>query len=113
MSDSRFRPVTKSELSELTIEVSVLSPAEPVNDPLKEIKLGRHGIIVRKDFHSGLLLPQVPIEHGWSLEQYLDHGCIKAGLSSGCWKKGARLLRFTAQVFSEKTPGGEIVEKLS
>ncbi|MBR9679654.1 MAG: AmmeMemoRadiSam system protein A [Candidatus Altiarchaeota archaeon] len=113
LNDPRFPPVKKSELAKLTIEVSVLSPPEPVKDPLNEIKLGKHGIIVKKGFHSGLLLPQVPVEQGWSLTEYLDYGCIKAGLTAGCWKKKAQLSKFTAHVFSEKTPGGKVIEKLS
>ena len=72
------------------------SPAGP-----GEVNVGCHGIIVSKGFHRGLLLPQVPVEHGWDRETYLSHGCLKAGLPTDAWKEGAEIEVFTAQVFSE------------
>jgi AmmeMemoRadiSam system protein A len=98
--DTRFDPLDHKELSQLKIEISVLGLPEPVRDP-KEVEVGRDGIIVSKGFYRGLLLPQVPVEHGWDRETYLRHGCLKAGLSPDEWKKGAEIEVFTAQVFSE------------
>src|SRR5512138_3900956 len=98
--DTRFEPLAAKELKGLRIEISVLGLPEPVSDPA-HVQVGCHGIIVTKGFNKGLLLPQVPVEHGWDRETYLCHGCLKAGLPPEEWKKGAKLEVFTAQVFSE------------
>ncbi len=98
--DFRFEPLTPGELAGTTIEISVLGLPEPVKDP-RDVEVGRHGIIISKGVHRGLLLPQVPGEQGWDRETYLRHGCLKAGLGPDEWKKGAKIEVFTAQVFSE------------
>lgn len=98
--DYRFQPLTHEELDEAKIEISVLSLPKPVKD-VKEIKVGKHGIIISKGSCKGLLLPQVPLEWNWDLETYLSHGCQKAGLDEDEWKKGVSIEIFSAQVFSE------------
>ena len=98
--DTRFEPLRPDEMGKLGIEISVLGLPEPVGDP-GEVEVGRHGIIVSQGWNKGLLLPQVPVEHGWDRETYLGHGCLKAGLPPDAWKKGAKIEVFTAQVFSE------------
>jgi len=98
--DTRFNPLSPEEMGQLRLEISVLGLPEPAASPM-EVEVGRHGIIVSKGFHRGLLLPQVPVEHGWDREVYLRHGCLKAGLSPDEWKRGAKIEVFTAQVFSE------------
>lgn len=98
--DYRFSPVTPEELPRTKIEISVLSLPEPIKD-VKEIEVGKHGIIVSKGFNKGLLLPQVPMEYDWDLETFLRHGCLKAGLDEDEWKKGLEIEVFSAQVFSE------------
>lgn len=98
--DFRFDPINPEEMDRLRIEISVLGLPEPVRDPA-DVEVGRHGIIVSRDLNRGLLLPQVPLEHGWDRETYLRHGCLKAGLAPDEWLKGAKIEVFTAQVFSE------------
>lgn len=98
--DPRFPPVTYDELSEIKIEISVLSPIRKVND-IREIVVGRDGLIIRKGFASGLLLPQVPVEWGWNRNEFLRQVSLKAGLEPDAWKT-AELYRFTAQVFGEE-----------
>jgi len=98
--DYRFQPLTYEELKETKIEISVLSLPELVKD-VKEIEVGRHGIVISKGLNKGLLLPQVPLEYDWDLETYLSHGCLKAGLDEDEWKKGVQIEVFEAQVFSE------------
>lgn len=99
--DFRFQPLILEELDETEIEISVLSLPKPVKDT-KEIEVGKHGIVISKGLHKGLLLPQVPVEWNWDLETYLCHGCLKAGLEEDEWKKGdCRIEIFSAQVFSE------------
>jgi uncharacterized protein len=104
--DPRFDPVTAAELTRLDIEVSVLSPIEPVED-VGTIEVGRHGLIVEQGWRRGLLLPQVAVEWDWDRETFLAQTCVKAGLRPDAWRTGARLYRFEAEVFSESgTAGG-------
>jgi hypothetical protein len=99
--DPRFDPLGPDELDRVRIEISVLGLPETVADPA-DVEVGRHGIILSKGGRRGLLLPQVPLEHGWDRETYLKHGCLKAGLGPDEWKKGATIEIFTAQVFAEE-----------
>src|SRR5574338_329392 len=117
--DPRFSPVERSELADITFEVTILTPPEEIkiDDPARlpsVIKVGRDGLIIKQGYRSGLLLPQVPVEYGWSEEEFLDHTCQKAGLPSGCWKeKNARVFSFEGIIFKEEKPNGKIVrEKL-
>jgi AmmeMemoRadiSam system protein A len=98
--DFRFASIKEEELSQVKIEISVLTLPRKVKD-VSEIRIGEHGIILSKGPHRGLLLPQVPVEWDWDLETYLNHGCLKAGLDDDEWKKGATIEIFSAQVFSE------------
>lgn len=99
--DPRFPPVTREELDDLTIEISVLTPFREV-EKIDEIEVGRHGLMVIKGFHRGLLLPQVPVEYGWDRETFLSQTCVKAGLPPDEWKKGVKILSFEAEVFGEE-----------
>ena len=99
--DPRFPAVTMKELPELEIEISVLTVPQAVSGH-DQVKLGRDGIIISKGFQRGLLLPQVPLEQGWDLEQYISYGCLKAGLDRDEWKRGVKIETFQAQVFGEK-----------
>jgi AmmeMemoRadiSam system protein A len=99
--DPRFKPVTPSELEEIVIEISVLSPPEPLKD-LNQIEVGVHGLIISQHGRRGLLLPQVATEHHWNREMFLSQTCRKAGLPLDAWQKGAEVLVFTAFVFAER-----------
>ncbi len=100
-SDPRFSPVKIPELPYLEYEISVLSPFHHVRD-VKEIKIGRDGLLIKKGTHVGLLLPQVPVEWGWDRETFLQQTCRKAGLPPDAWKdEEADLFRFSAFVFGE------------
>jgi AmmeMemoRadiSam system protein A len=99
--DPRFPALSPEELGEADIEISVLGPIEPVDD-LKEIEVGRHGLIAEQGYRRGLLLPQVAIEHAWNREMFLSHTCLKAGLSADAWKSGAVFFKFEAEVFGEE-----------
>jgi AmmeMemoRadiSam system protein B/AmmeMemoRadiSam system protein A len=103
--DPRFEPVRPEELASIDIEITVLTPLQPLADP-ESVTVGRHGLVVRKGFNSGLLLPQVPVEQRWNRQQFLEHTCLKAGLPRNAWKdKETRLFVFAGQVFGEKGPG--------
>jgi AmmeMemoRadiSam system protein A len=102
--DPRFPPVTEEELEGLHMEISVLSPREPLTDP-NAVKVGVHGLCISRGYHHGVLLPQVPVEQRWDRETFLTHVCLKAGLPEDAWKdRDARLEVFTAQVFGESDP---------
>ncbi len=101
LKDYRFPPVTLKELPDIEIEISVLSPLEKVDD-IDKIKVGKHGLVIRKGLRSGLLLPQVPVEYGWDRNEFLKRICEKAGLPAGAWRENAELYVFSAQVFHEE-----------
>jgi len=94
--DPRFPPMTKEELKDIDLEISILSPLNPVKD-IKDIQIGKHGLVIRKGVHSGLLLPQVAIELGWDRDAYLKNLCAKAGLPEYAWRD-AELYTFTAEI---------------
>ena len=101
-SDPRFTPLSKDELSRVSIEISALSPLEPCSDP-RSVKVGVHGIYLIHRGRSGVLLPQVPVEQGWDQDEYLDYINIKAGLPPGSWDDpSAERYVFTAVVFGEE-----------
>jgi hypothetical protein len=101
--DPRFPSVEPKELKDIEIEISALSPLEKIDDPEK-IQMGVHGVLVRKGIYSGVFLPQVATETGWSKEEFMSNLCAhKAGLAPDAWKdKSTEIYIFSAQVFSEK-----------
>jgi len=100
--DPRFPPLGVAEISDVTIEISVLAPLSKVADP-SEIEVGRHGLMVEKSGLSGLLLPQVASSRGWDTLTFIRETCVKAGLSPDDWKSGATLWKFEAEIFEETT----------
>jgi AmmeMemoRadiSam system protein A len=99
-SDPRFPPVTADELDDLHLEISVLSPLRRVR--ADEVEVGVHGVYITRGMFRGVLLPQVATEHGWDRETFLEHTCIKAGLSPDAWRDPeTRIEVFNAEVFAE------------
>lgn len=98
--DGRFEPVSVEELKDLEYEISILSVPERIADWSK-IELGKHGVIIKKGRSSGVFLPQVAVETGWTLEEFLSQLCSqKVGLESDCYKdKDTEIQVFSAQVF--------------
>lgn len=104
--DPRFPSVTVTELPDLRLEISVLSPRWTVTDPLTELRVGEHGIYITKGWHRGVLLPQVATDNGWDLDTFLQHTCLKAGLGTDAWRApDAQVQGFSAQVFGEPEAG--------
>ncbi len=99
--DPRFPPVQASELANLHLEISVLTPLRAVSRP-EDIVLGRDGIVLQKGSAKAVFLPQVPPEQGWDLRTTLEHLALKAGLGPDAWREGAGLQVFQAEVFGEK-----------
>jgi MEMO1 family protein len=99
--DTRFSKVNTSELSQIDIEISVLSPMRKIQS-INEIELGKHGIYIRKGNSGGTFLPQVATQTGWTKEEFLGH-CSedKAGLGWNGWKE-ADIYVYTAIIFGEK-----------
>jgi len=98
--DPRFPELAHSELEEVDLEVSVLSPTHQVSGP-EEVVVGRDGVVLHKSGRSAVFLPQVAPEQGWDRDTMLTHLARKAGLPSDAWRSGASFEVFTAQVVSE------------
>lgn len=115
--DPRFPPLSKEELKNIIIEVTILTKPEVITvtkpkEYTNYIMIGRDGLIVEQGFYAGLLLPQVPVEQGWDKEEFLSHTCMKAGLLPDAWfDKNIKISKFTGQIFTEQSPNGKIEEK--
>jgi len=112
--DPRFEPVRLSEMDEIEVEVTILTPPEKIEakpkDMPKYVEIGKHGLMVKMGTFSGLLLPQVAVEYNFDAEEFLSQTCMKAGLPPDCWLTGAEVYRFEGQVFKEVKPRGKVVE---
>ncbi|MGA1872851.1 MAG: TIGR00296 family protein [Thermoplasmatota archaeon] len=114
--DPRFPPVRLEEMENIVIDVTLLTPPEDIafvdeEDLVRQIRIGRDGLIAKKGFYSGLLLPQVPIEYDWSVEEFLSHTCMKAGLHPEEWRRGdVKFQKFQGKVFGEEAPNGPVRE---
>lgn len=99
--DPRFAPVTEQELGALTLEISVLTPFEPLDDP-EALEVGKHGLLIEKGVYRGVLLPQVAVEQGWNAKEFLANVCIKASLPMDAWEDpDTRLFVFSATIVEE------------
>ena len=117
VADPRFQSVSLSDLDEITFEVTVLSEPQEIaaSSPrqyLSEIATGRDGLIVQSQHNSGLLLPQVAAEYGWTAEEFLRNTCQKAGLDEDCWKRAdTKISKFQGVIFKEERPCGQVVRQ--
>ncbi|MFX1366247.1 MAG: TIGR00296 family protein [Promethearchaeota archaeon] len=117
--DPRFSSLSLEEMDNIVIELSILTPpklieADDPKDYLNKIVIGRDGLIAERGVRRGLLLPQVPIDHGrnWDVETFLSHTCSKAWLDSNAWRdKDTKIYSFQAILFEEEKPRGEVIRK--
>ena len=115
--DPRFPPLSAPELPKIIVEVTVLTPPEriKVKNPGEYpqfVKVGKDGLIVEKNNYKGLLLPQVPLEWKWNVNEFLSHACVKAGLPHDAWlDSSVKIYKFQGEIFSETEPYKEIVKK--
>ena len=101
LQDSRFPPLRAEELPDLVLELSLLTPPEPIRQ--EEIEIGRHGLLISCGLHRGLLLPQVATQHHLSRERFLEEACRKAGLPTEAWKDSSTEIRaFTCEIVAER-----------
>ncbi|WP_338599819.1 AmmeMemoRadiSam system protein A [Sulfolobus tengchongensis] len=115
-SDPRFYPLQRDELSQIVVEVTILTKPEEIRvkdrwELPKVIKVGEDGLIIEKGIlYSGLLLPQVPKEYCWDAETFLAETCIKASLEPDCWlDNSVKVKRFNGIIFRESNPNGDDV----
>jgi AmmeMemoRadiSam system protein A len=102
--DPRFRPLQASELADLEIEISVLSPMRLIKST-DEIEVGKHGLYIVKGLNRGLLLPQVATQYRWDRLPFLEQTCCKAGLPPDAWKDpDTKIYVFSAAVFADHPP---------
>ncbi len=118
-SDPRFPPLDREEFDKVTISVSVLTSPQTINvrnpeDYIQQIQVGKDGLLVKGVFNSGLLLPIVAVEQQWGSLTFLEQTCLKGGLPADSWKDfdACRVYKFQTEVFSEKSPGGEVVKEM-
>jgi AmmeMemoRadiSam system protein A len=98
--DNRFPPVTQEEAAGLEVELSILSPPQPIQP--EAIQIGQHGLLISQNGRRGLLLPQVAVERHWGRTTFLRQTCQKAGLPADAWQSGASIQAFTAEIFDDK-----------
>ena len=115
--DPRFPGLDSSDVENVCLELSVLTKPTDVefnslDELVSSVDVGRHGLIVSSGFKTGLLLPQVAVDNSWSAEEFLSAVCTKAGLDEDAWRERTLTFKtFEAQVFEERSPGGDVVEK--
>ncbi len=99
--DPRFPQVTANELKDITIEITVMTPLKRIKN-INEIQVGKHGLVIKRGYYQGLLLPQVATEEGWDRETFLKHTCWKAGLPEDAWQdKETEIYIFSGTIFKE------------
>jgi AmmeMemoRadiSam system protein B/AmmeMemoRadiSam system protein A len=101
VNDWRFNPVTKGECNDIQIEISALTVPRPISSP-NQIRIGIDGVVLNKNGHSAVFLPQVAPEQNWDTSQMLANLSLKAGLPPDAWKENASFLVFQAVVFKEE-----------
>ncbi len=99
--DPRFQPLRPDEMGAVRIAVSALSPPHLLEDR-SALTVGRHGLLVRRGWHRGALLPKVAVEHGWGPQEFLRHACLKAGLPASAAEEPDTVVEvFEAEEFEE------------
>jgi AmmeMemoRadiSam system protein A len=102
--DPRFYPMKKPDLDKFTLEISVLSPLQKISS-IDEIQVGTHGIYMERNFHRGVLLPQVATEFNWDRDTFLQQTALKAGMGKDDWQENTDIYIFSAEVFNEEDTG--------
>jgi hypothetical protein len=99
--DRRVTAIAPSELGQIHIEISVLSPLFKTDHPLA-LEIGTHGLYISNGGRRGVLLPQVATQYGWDMEKFLQQTCVKAGLAKDAWRRPETEVRaFTTLIIEE------------
>lgn len=99
--DRRVTPISGKELTEIRIDITVLSPLQTVEDPLA-LEVGRHGLHIASGGKRGILLPQIAPRYRWDIKTFLEQTCVKAGLRKHAWSEpSTRISSFTALIIEE------------
>ena len=107
--DSCGSEVGPAELGNVTVSVCIVRDRRPTDDPLADLELGRHGLAVTRGGETAWMYPTVPVEHGWSAEEYLERTCRKAGLAPDGWRDDDVTVElFEGTVFREREPEGSV-----
>jgi len=102
--DPRFPTLSPEELEDIDIEISALTPLEKID--ANDVEVGKHGLLIARGQFQGVLLPQVPVEYGWTRTQFLENTCVKASLPTDAWQdEETEIYAFTAEVFGERELG--------
>ncbi len=100
--DPRFTPIGPGEVGRLAVSVSALGTPHPLAGR-EALTIGRDGLLVKKGWHRGALLPHVAVEEGWGADAFLKHVCLKAGLHARAWEEpDTEVLAFEAEEFGEE-----------
>jgi AmmeMemoRadiSam system protein A len=100
--DPRFRPIRAGEIGVLAVRVAVVRPARALGDPA-HLRVGSHGLLVRRGWHRGALLPKIAVEQGWDAETFLKQTCLKAGLPASAYEEPETAVEvFEAEEFGEE-----------
>jgi uncharacterized protein (TIGR00296 family) len=114
--DPRFKSLKESELEKVVVEVTILTPPEPMivdkrEELLNVIKIGKHGLMLEYKGRRGVFLPQVPVEWDWNVTEYLENLCMKAGIPKDKWKEDdCKIMSFEGRIFKELSPNGDVAE---
>jgi uncharacterized protein (TIGR00296 family) len=109
--DSGGSEVESGELDTLQVSVCVVEDVTLTDDPVADIELGRHGVAVDYGSTHGWLYPTVPVENGWSAQQFLSRTCRKCGLSPLAWQDDEAVVTLIdGQVYRERPDGGSVEE---
>lgn len=107
--DSCGTEISAAELPNLTVSVCIVRDLVPSVDPVAEVELGRHGIVITADGESAWLYPTVPVENGWTASEYLERTCRKAGFPPDAWMDDDVTVElFDGMVFREREPAGSV-----
>ena len=102
--DPRFPPVRADEVDDLSVRISALEARRPLAS-VSDLRIGEHGLLVKRGWHRGALLPVVAVEHGWDAETFLKHACLKASLPPDAWREPETVIEiFGADEFGDPTP---------
>ena len=107
--DSCGSEIEPPELSSIRVSVCIVGNVMLTDDPMADLELGVHGVAVDGRGETGWMYPTLPVEHGWSVPEYLDRTCRKSGLPPGAWEDDDVVVTlFEGAVFRERDPAGAI-----